>query len=226
MIAHDEQNQIEKDAHHDTVETNEVIPHLSQNPIYTASSTNFGKQTFVEFINSLYVDTIPTTDTFSPNPLTRMQKNVKLLLNMNCYSANFGKDNSIANIKWGYYQAMLAGAWQCKWPDNTWMEWQKSIPKVRQSLKMVANYQGVDGQEDCHTTLKNRCDLLDALIQRCFNEPASRQTCPGIPMRITISGKCEADPTRAFHDIRFHWDLDSDGVPIMLHLTMICPFGS
>jgi hypothetical protein len=196
--------------------------------------TNFGNSSsFVTFINSLYTvspvvsdDNFNTSDSHSQNLFRKMQDNVAYLLSMNCYSRNIGEQNSITKIKWGYYQAMLAAHWKCRWPGNTWIQWQMSVPKVRKSLEKVPNYQGIDGQEDCQTPFKNRCELLDALIQRCFNEPASGQTCPGIPMTIKVSGKCKADPTNEFHDIRFHWDLDSDGVPILLHLTMICPFGS
>jgi hypothetical protein len=91
---------------------------------------------------------------------------------------------------------------------------------------MVPNYQGVDGQEECSGALKNRCDLLDALVQRCFNDPASGQIDPGIPMWINVSAKCDNDPSNKLHDIRFHWDLGPDGNPTLLHLTMICPYGS
>jgi hypothetical protein len=189
--------------------------------------TKFGTSDFTTFINSLYIDPVIASNDLSKNPsFKRMQDNVTYLLSRNCYSKNISEQNSITKIKWGYYQTMLAAAWQCTWPGNTWLQWQKSVPKVRKSLEKVPNYQGIDGQEDCQTPFKSRCELLDALIQRCFNEPASGQKCPGIPMTIKVSGKCRSDPTNEFHDIRFHWDLDSDGVPILLHLTMICPFGS
>jgi hypothetical protein len=197
------------------------------NPFRIMSMIPFGASNFTDFINGLYnSQNVPITlssDFSILNPYKKMQDNVRKLLELGCYTKKSGESNSIQNIKWGDYQTILACIQNQRWPGNTWIQWQKSVYKTRKKLASVPNYQGIDGQEDCGGTLRNKCDLLDALVQRCFNDPASGQTDPGIPMLISVSTKCAEDPSNQFPDIRFHWDLGTDGNPTLLHLTMICP---
>lgn len=209
----------------------ELSPIQSTEPIVnqfrTTSMIPFGNSSFTDFINGLYnSQNVPpafSSDFPILSPYKKMQDNVRKLLELGCYTKKSGESNSIQNIKWGDYQTILACIQNQPWPGHTWIRWQKSVYKTREKLASVPNYQGVDGQEDCGGTLRNKCDLLDALVQRCFNDPASGQTDPGIPMLINVSAKCAGDPSNQLPDIRFHWDLGADGNPTLLHLTMICP---
>ncbi len=169
---------------------------------------------FIPFINDLYS---------SPE---QMHANVEKLVRTfqaQAETDEVGARALLASIKWGAYQPILSDA--SKWPDNTSRYWQSDVEKARASLSKVPNGEQV-GYQDPPEPPANRCDLLDALVQRCFNRPASSHTRPGIPMVIDVTTKPWTDAHRDLHDIVFRWILGPDGAPVKLYLTMICPYGT
>jgi hypothetical protein len=167
--------------------------------------------TFSAFINSLYASA------------EQMQANVETLTHPQTgkYTKSPGQTNSIQAIKWGDYQPILAPL--DTWPGATGERWVKSAAEARNSLMKVANTDPVDDREPTNIP-KTRCDLLDALVQKCFNTPAAGQTKPGIPMAIDVTEKPSTDVNRDLHDIVFHWETDADGQPTLLYLTMVCAY--
>ncbi|MGB8843919.1 MAG: hypothetical protein WCC64_22950 [Aliidongia sp.] len=167
--------------------------------------------TFSAFINSLYASA------------DQMQTNVETLTHPQTgkYTKSPGRANSIQAIKWGDYQPVLAPL--DTWPGATGERWVKSAAEARNSLMKVANTDPVDDRYPTNIP-KTRCDLLDALVQKCFNTPAAGQTKPGIPMAIDVTEKPSTDANRDLHDIVFHWESDADGKPTLLYLTMVCAY--
>jgi hypothetical protein len=175
------------------------------------STFKYKHPTFVAFINSLYASA------------EQMQANVETLTHPQTgkYTKSPGRANSIQALKWGDYQPILAPL--DTWPGVTGERWVKSAAEARNSLIKVANTDPVDDRDPANIP-KTRCDLLDALVQKCFNTPAAGQTKPGIPMAIDVTEKPSTDVNRDLHDIVFHWETDGDSKPTLLYLTMVCAY--
>jgi hypothetical protein len=45
-------------------------------------------------------------------------------------------------------------------------------------------------------------------------------------MQVDIQEQPQDAPNAAQHDIRLVWTYGSDGIPTLLKLTMVCPYGS
>lgn len=178
---------------------------------------------FVPFLNSIYtgaaLSSRASLGAWPPSP-EAMQKNVEWLVGDGGYT-----QDSIKHILWGADQKFLAEKWNTDWPNNTRQSWDKSVRAARASLATVANHEKIGFHDGPHPP-KNRCDLLDALVQRCFNHPAAGQARPGIPMVVDLSEKPATDSDKDKHDIAFHWVFDKNKHPILLFLTMICPYGA
>src|SRR5580658_349692 len=152
----------------------------------------------------------------------QMQAGIDYLIQTGKYTSE-----TFQQVQFGRYELDLIPSHL--WPGNTGIVWRQSAEAARTSLACIVNHETVDGRipadgEDETTVPANRCDLLDALIQRCFTMPAAGEEDAGIPISIDVVAKPATDGNRDKHDISFHWELDSAGGPLLLYLTMICPY--
>jgi|GEM_PF-1120411 hypothetical protein len=177
----------------------------------TVGDYNYDTPTFSAFVNDLYASA------------EQMQANVDTLTHplTGPYTKTRGRANSIQTIRWGDYQPILAPL--DTWPGVTGERWVKAAAEARRSLMQVANTDPVDDRDPGNIP-KTRCDLLDALVQKCFNTPAAGQVKPGIPMVIDVTEKPSTDLNRDLHDIVYHWQTDAEGNPTLLYLTMVCAY--
>jgi hypothetical protein len=147
--------------------------------------------------------------------LTAMQQSVKALQDV------IGA-NGLKNIKYGDYQTILVPPGN--WPSLAAARWPKEMRTARDSLAMQVNLYPVSNVDP--TVPSNKCALLDAIVNYCFNNPASGETLPGVPMQIDVGTRSANDLDRNFHSISWEWEYGDDGRPSQLSWKMWCPYGS
>ena len=170
-------------------------------PLMKGTSKMAGKpynnQKFKDHINSFYY------------PLSAMQKSVEILKQSN--------QLDLATMKFGDYQPILSPL--DNWPGETGRRWVKSKDHARAGLAKQYNNTPLSADESAVVPL-TKCDLLDASVRKCFNSQ------PPIPMQIDVQEQPQDSPSAAQHDIKLVWTYGSDGIPTLLRLTMVCPYGS
>jgi len=142
-------------------------------------------------------------------PASNMEKSVDLLIKAR------GKP-FLSKMKWGEYQLILSP--MANWPGNTGKHWAASVAYARAGLARVSNADPLSTDEPRNVP-KDKCSLLDAAIRKCFSST------PPIPMTIDVDQQNTANANT--HGLRLRWVYDTVGrPPILLELTMICPYGS
>lgn len=140
-------------------------------------------------------------------PLSAMQRSVEILKSK----------LDLSTLKFGDYQSILSPL--DRWPGDTGEKWMKSKEYARRGLASQINSAPLAADEPDVVPL-TKCDLLDASVRKCFNSQ------PPIPMKIDVQEQPEHSPNATQHDIRLVWTYGDDGVPTLLRLTMVCPYGS
>ncbi len=140
-------------------------------------------------------------------PLDNMKRTVEFLKNRD--------DIDIATMEFGQYQPKIAPeAVNAKGPKA----WLQDMGGSRLSLTSQPNTTPLSNDEPKVIPL-TRCALLDASIRKCFNSD------PPIPMLVDVTQQPKDSPNASQHDIKLVWDYaPGSNVPILLHLTMVCPF--
>jgi hypothetical protein len=141
-------------------------------------------------------------------PLDNMKKSVAFLKNR--------EDIDIATMLFGQYQPLLAP--EAVQADKTPKFWWQEMGGARMSLAKQPNDQPVVDYAKEKVVPLTRCDLLDACVRMCFNSEPDP-----ICMNVNVTQKAQDDPNPDQHAIDLKWDYDGE-VPILLHLTMICPY--
>lgn len=141
-------------------------------------------------------------------PLDKMQASVEKLVQTQ--SPDFVK-----NIKYGVYQDILVDLSH----DNNWLP---SMKAARASLANQKNNLPILGRDYDGYIPEYKLELLDAVINYCFNNPVAGQMKNGIPMVIDVQEKVKSSPGDDLHDIHISWTY-VNGAPVQLNWTMICP---
>jgi hypothetical protein len=162
-----------------------------------AGGRPYNNQQFKDHMNRLYY------------PLSAMQKSVEILKESN--------QLDLSTMEFGDYQSVLSPL--DRWPGDTGKKWLKSKDYARAGLASQPNSAPLSADEPSVMPL-TKCGLLDASVRKCFNSE------PPIPMQVDIQEQGQDAPNAAQHDIRLVWTYGSDGIPTLLRLTMVCPYGS
>src|SRR5882757_4474142 len=142
-------------------------------------------------------------------PLSAMQSSVEVLKASN--------QIDIATMEFGDYQSILTPL--DKWPGDLGSKWERSKQYARAGLASQPNNTPLSADEPSVVPL-TKCGLLDASVRKCFNST------PPIPMQIDVQEQPKDSPNATQHDIKLVWTYGSDGIPTLLRLTMVCPYGS
>lgn len=156
---------------------------------------------FKAFINRLYY------------PANNMEKSTRMLIEEK------GKAY-LSQMKWGDYQKILAKQRHQHWPGDTEKVWDAAVAAARANLSLLPNKDALS-LDEANIIPPDKCALLDAAIRKCFSST------PPIPMTIDVEMKSAHSPDAQKHAIRLHWVYeDLTGPPLLLQLTMICPYGA
>ena len=161
-----------------------------------AGGKPYNNQQFKDHMNSLYY------------PLSAMQRSVERLKSSSL---------DLATMEFGDYQPILSPLDQ--WPGDLGSKWERSKEYARAGLATQPNHTPLSADEPSVVPL-TKLGLLDASVRKCFNST------PPIPMQIDVQEQPKDSPDAARHDIKLIWTYGSDGVPTLLRLTMVCPYGS
>jgi hypothetical protein len=142
-------------------------------------------------------------------PVSAMQKSVEVL--------RASSQIDLATMEFGDYQSILSPL--DKWPGDTGEKWVRSKEFARRGLASQPNNTPLSADEPSVVPL-TKCGLLDASVRKCFNST------PPIPMQVDIQEQPKDSANATQHDIRLVWTYGSDGIPTLLKLTMVCPYGS
>jgi hypothetical protein len=154
----------------------------------------YDNQQFKNDMNSLYF------------PLDKMKASVEIL------KASDAID--MATMEFGQYQPILAPrAVFVKGPKFWWREC--GFARIQLSAQPNTTPLSKDQPNVVPLTM---CDLMDACVRKCFNSD------PPICMKINVIQKQKDDPNSDQHEIKLIWDYGAGDVPILLNLTMVCPF--
>ena len=140
-------------------------------------------------------------------PLAKMIESVNFLKNR--------EDIDIATMQFGQYQPLLAP--EAVQADKSPKFWWQEMGLARMSLAKQPNTEPVSNGDTGAVPL-TMCDRLDACVRKCFNSE------PPICMSINVTQKANDDPNPGEHAIELVWDYNDAGAPILLNLTMICPY--
>jgi hypothetical protein len=122
-------------------------------------------------------------------------------------------------IKYGDYQTLLTSTAQ--WAPDAAKAWPQSMIDARNSLSTQKNVLPI--MSGSATTPATKCDLLDSIVNYCFNTALPGAASPGIPMVIDVQQKSSIEPGNAIHDVHVSWTY-VNGVPVQLNWTMVCPY--
>lgn len=120
---------------------------------------------------------------------------------------------------WGSYQKRVVPH-QVLWPVvtshsgrqvSTWDTYKRSIDLQRASLAFIPNTDPLSPDEPNHVP-PTRLDLLDEAVRKAFYSN------PPIPFDVNVQ-----NASGTTHELQVDWDVDADGNPTMLHLTIFCP---
>ena len=140
-------------------------------------------------------------------PLEHMIASVDFLKNR--------EDIDIATMQFGQYQPLLAP--EAVQANQTPKFWWREMGLARMSLARQSNTQPVYKGYKGFVPL-TMCDRLDACVRLCFNSE------PPICMNVNVTQKGKDDPNPGEHAIELQWDYNDAGRPVLLHLTMVCPY--
>lgn len=124
-----------------------------------------------------------------------------------------------SQFHWGGYQKRVVphrGLWPVVTSPSgntisTWDTYKRSIDLQRASLAFVPNTDPVAPDEPNHVP-STKLDLLDEAVRKAFYSN------PPIPFDVNVQ-----NATGSTHDVGIAWDVDQNGAPTMLHLTIFCP---
>ncbi|MGB8842681.1 MAG: hypothetical protein WCC64_16600 [Aliidongia sp.] len=172
-------------------------PRMTENP---SKDEAFNNSTFLRLMNSVHF------------PASAMHASATKLEICNL---------STPEIKWGKYEQEFLLTDPDKWPNQTYLQWNGSVKRAREDMKLIKNNETVNG--DVATIPPTRVDLLDALIQYCFENAPAHEEKVGIPIIENLRDKTKDDPEPTLTDFVFQWvTFGNDTKPSMLAFTILC----